>query len=143
VHEGFRDGSDVWTGPDVVATGFGPTRRITGIRPANGSFSQLIVGIDRTAPHALRAWDQDGREIREDRTPIIGAAGSGPLTWSGSKVGFGRSWTGRILTLDRQRIEPEGELVWVATERDTAGFARVFAGGRWLLFDPQAPYEWQ
>jgi hypothetical protein len=60
----------------------------------------------------------------------------------GPDVGYGRSWTGRILKLERERAEPDEEPIWVASELDTARFARVFAGGRWQLFDPQ-PYEWQ
>ena len=138
VHGGFGDGSDVWEGPDVVATGFGRTRRIVGVWPANG----LVVGVDRTQPSILKLWDQDGQEVRDHRGRIVGAAGSGPLTWSGPTVGYGRSRNGRILVLDRTWTEPDRKQIWVASELDTARYARVFAGGRWQLFDPQ-PYQWQ
>lgn len=137
VHHGFRDGSDVWEGPDVVATGFGPTRRLVGAWPGN----EAVVGIDRTEPWFLKFWGKDGRE--SSRTPIVGAFGSGPLTWSGGPdVGYGRSWTGRILELKYAGGQLDRESGWVASELDTARFARVFAGGRWQLLDPQ-PYEWQ
>ncbi len=139
VHQGFSDGSDVWEGPDVVATGFGSTRRIVGVWPANG----LVVGIDRAQPSIVKFWDQDGQEVGgDDPAQITGAAGSGPLTWSGPPIGYGRSRNGRVLVLERTLTEPDRKVVWVASELDTVRYARVLAGGRWQLFDPQ-PYQWQ
>lgn len=137
-HLGFADGSDDWQGPEVVATGYGPTRTIVGVWSASG----LLVGVDRAQPESLRFWAEDGREARDMRRPIFGAAGSGPLSWAGSDVGYGRSSTGRILAIERQWMEPDPLMVWVASELDSTEFARVLAGGRWQLFDP-SPYEWQ